>query len=355
MPRESKDELWASATARAERALRVRAASNLRSPSAHAQAAVIAITETPDAKALLVGSAVERLRRDPEPSFVRTCEQVFSPAAEFVGLGALSRELADEALAVSRPEEYARLSRFALEVQGGHARVVDELVATVRQELQYFGVDATVEGRVKNLASIHRKLAGRREPVIHDVYGLRVIVSSTEDCYRALGVIHLAFSPLPERFRDYVAAPKPSGYQSLHTVVRALNHPAPVELQIRSREMHAAAERGQHSHFSYRYGASLTRALDSERWVYPLTPAGEVRRLPRGATALDFAYAIHSDLGRGFRAAHVDGRLAHATTALQSGETVVIVHRAWSTVAPGQLGRVRTARARNCIRSQLLR
>jgi hypothetical protein len=231
-----KDERWASAMARAERALRVRVSANPRSPSAHAQAAVVAITETPDAMALLVGSAVERLRLAPEPSFVRTCEQVFAPAAEFVGLGATSRELADEALAVSYPKEYTRRSQFALEVEDGRARVVDELVATVR-----------------------------------------------------------------------------------------------------------------------RHGASLARALDLERWVYPLTPAGEVRRLPRGATALDFAYAIHSDLGRGFRAAHVDGRLVHATTALRSGETVVILHRAGSTVAPGQLERVRTARARNGIRSQLLR
>jgi hypothetical protein len=226
-----KDERWASAMARAERALRVRVSANPRSSSAHAQAAVVAITETPDAMALLVGSAVERLRLAPEPSFVRTCEQVFAPAAEFVGLGAISRELADEALAVSYPEEYTRLSRFALEVEDGRARVV-----TVR-----------------------------------------------------------------------------------------------------------------------RHGAAFARALDLQRWVYPLTPAGEVRRLPRGATALDFAYAIHSDLGRGFRAAHVDGRLVHATTALRSGETVVIVHRAGSTVAPGQLERVRTARARNGIRSQLLR
>lgn len=168
--------------------------------------------------------------------------------------------------------------------------------------------------------------------------------------------MHAAFAAVPERFKDYVARPKPNGYQSLHTVVTLpLGAEEQVEVQIRSRAMHARAEHGAASHLGYKGIAVKEAAADDERWIYPLTPAGEVRRLPRGATALDFAYAIHTDLGRGYSGAKVGGRLVKLDAPLATGDIVEILSSARSRPTEGQLGRVRTARARNRIRATLPR
>jgi (p)ppGpp synthase/HD superfamily hydrolase len=200
---------------------------------------------------------------------------------------------------------------------------------------------------------VHKKLTSRndREPSLFDLFGLRVVVPSVADCYQALGVVHLAFSPVPRRFKDYVARPKPNGYRSLHTVVRLSRSADPVEVQIRSEEMHAEAERGRAAHVRYKHPELSS---ETDRWVYALTPAGEVRRLPRGATVLDFAYAIHTEIGRGYAGARIGEKMVSATHELATGDVVEVFHIARPGGAATQLASVHTARARNRIRAGLI-
>jgi (p)ppGpp synthase/HD superfamily hydrolase len=219
-------------------------------------------------------------------------------------------------------------------------------------------VAAEISGRAKHLWSIYQKLRTRRdrEPSLHDLFGLRVIVEDEAACYEALAAVHAAFTAVPDRFKDYVARPKSNGYQSLHTVVTLpLAVDEQVEIQIRSRAMHARAEHGAASHLGYKGLSAKAPGLLDHRWIYPLTPSGEVRRLPRGATALDFAYAIHTDLGRSYSGAKIGGRLVTLDAPLATGDIVEILSSARSRPTEGQLGRVRTARARNRIRAVLPR
>jgi len=189
---------------------------------------------------------------------------------------------------------------------------------------------------------------------LRDLFGLRVLVEDEAAWYEVLGVVHGAFEAVPERFKDYVARPKSNGYQSLHTVVLVpLAAEERVEIQIRSRAMHAHAEHGVASHLRYKHAATVDAGLVDSRWIYPLTPDGEVRRLPRGAVPLDFAYAIHTAIGRGYNGAKIGGKLVSAGTPLATGDIVEILHSARARPTEGQLGRVRTARARNRIRAVL--
>ncbi len=228
----------------------------------------------------------------------------------------------------------------------------------LRGALAEGAVEARITGRAKHLWSIHQKLRARRdrEPNLHDLFGLRVLVESEAACYEALGVVHAAFTAVPARFKDYVARPKANGYQSLHTVVLVpLAAEEQVEIQIRSRAMHAHAEHGTAAHLRYKGVEPSATSLLEARWIYPLTPSGEVRRLPRGATALDFAYAIHTDVGRGYSGARIGGKLVKIDAPLATGDIVEILHSARAHATEGQLGRVRTARARNRIRAVLHR
>jgi GTP pyrophosphokinase len=278
---------------------------------------------------------------------------VWAPVAALLGVRPLQRDLEDLAFKIVDRPAYDEVARFVAQSREGRARALAEARSALRGALLAGGVSAEITGRAKHLWSIHQKLKTRRghAPKVHDLFGLRVIVEDASACYEALGAVHAFFTPVPSRFKDYVARPKPNGYQSLHTVVVVpLAASEQVEIQIRSRAMHARAEHGSASHLGYK-GAAAAR-LD-ERFIYALTPRGEVRRLPRGATALDFAYAIHTELGRGYSGAKIGGKLVTLEAPLRTGDVVEILHSARSRPTEGQLGRVRTARARNRIRTLL--
>ncbi|MEZ5741301.1 MAG: TGS domain-containing protein [Burkholderiaceae bacterium] len=226
----------------------------------------------------------------------------------------------------------------------------------LRHELDAAAVPAQLQGRPKHLYSIHKKMLAKALPLaaIHDLLAVRIIVDSVDACYAVLARVHELWSPVPAEFDDYVARPKPNGYQSLHTVV-LLEDGAKLEVQIRTRAMHEAAEYGQASHWRYKEGAVqqgtdtfgariawVRQLLDwqhemgvalgadtsqsglDER-VYPLTPQGRVLELPAGATPIDFAYQLHTDLGHRCRGARIDGQLVPLTTVLTSGQTVEII------------------------------
>ena len=246
------------------------------------------------------------------------------------------------------------------------------------------GIAAEVETREKHLYSVYQKMQRKRAPLaeIVDVYGLRIIVDSVDTCYRAIGVVHSVFKPMPGRFKDYVAIPRVNGYQSLHTTLFGPNG-VPIEVQIRTRDMDRVAESGIAAHWKYKEhtgegSAQQERARDwlthlmemqesgnSEEFiesvkvdlfpdkVYVFTPRGDILRLPRGATVVDFAYAVHTDIGNRCVAAKVDRRLTPLRTVLRNGQTVHIMTAKGASPNPSWVNFVVTAKARTGIRHYL--
>ncbi len=241
-----------------------------------------------------------------------------------------------------------------------------------------------VEGREKHLYSIYQKMRRKSSPLssIVDVFGFRIVVDSVDTCYRALGVVHGLYRPMPGRFKDYIAIPRINGYQSLHTTLFGPNG-MPIEVQIRTEEMHRVAEAGIAAHWQYKSGEEAGHAYrdrasewlqhlmemqhggSSEEFmesvkvdlfpdkVYVFTPRGEIRRLPRNATAVDFAYSVHTDIGNHCVAAKVDRRLVPLRTPLRNGQTVEIITAKGATPNPAWVNFVVTAKARAAIRHYL--
>jgi (p)ppGpp synthase/HD superfamily hydrolase len=347
--------------AAARRALGIRWIAGGRTPARHAVEAVRALGGESRALVVALVVALVRLRnaeRDGErgKALAREALAVWAPVAALLGVRPLQRELEDLAFKIADRPAYEEVARFVARTREGRARALAGARTALLGALAKGAVAAEITGRAKHLWSIHQKLRARRdhEPNLHDLFGLRVLVEDEAACYEALGAVHAFFTAVPARFKDYVVRPKANGYQSLHTVVVIpLAADEQVEIQIRSRAMHAHAEHGAASHLRYKGAASAEAARLDDRWIYPLTPRGEVRRLPRGATALDFAYAIHTELGRGYNGAKIGGKLVKLETPLATGDVVEILHSARSRPTEGQLGRVRTARARNRIRAVL--
>ena len=337
---------------RARRTLDVRWVRGGRTPPRHVIEAVLAIGEERDALLVALGSVLERLRTDPsDVEHAHASLSVWAPVAAKIGATALEHEIEDRAFALVDPIAYAAVAEYVSRTDAGRCDAIASGRQALERELGEFGLRATVSGRAKHLYSVHKKLSSRRagEPALHDLYGLRVVVPSAADCYAALGVVHLAFRPVHRRFKDYIAKPKPNGYQSLHTVVE-IDCGSQIEVQIRSEAMHREAEQGSAAHFRYKHPA----VGGGDRWVYPLTPTGEVRRLPRRSTPVDFAYAIHTEVGRGYRGARIDGYAVPAGYAIKTGDVVEIVHTHRPRTAPEQLLVARSPRTRNRIRAGLL-
>ncbi len=268
--------------------------------------------------------------------------------------------------------------------RGNQKQFLNKIAETMRVALVKADLKADVSTREKHLYSIYRKMQtkGRSLAEIVDVFGFRVIVADTDDCYRALGLVHHLYTPMPGRFKDYIAIPKANGYQSLHTTLFGPNG-IPIEIQIRTEDMHRVAEAGIAAHWKYKVGEPpmprrRTRAREwlqnlmdmqeggnSEEFlesvkvdlfpdkVYVFTPKGEIRRLPRGATCVDFAYAVHTDVGNRCVAAKVDRRLAPLRTQLRNGQTVEIITAKGATPNPSWVNFVVTAKARTAIRHYL--
>ncbi len=303
--------------------------------------------------------------------------EVYAPIAHRLGIHSLKWELEDLAFATLHPRKYSEIEMMVNEQRHDRERYVAEAGRILRGELENVGVEATISGRAKHLYSIYAKMTRRSKEFneIYDLTAMRVLVGSEKDCYGAIGVIHALWKPMPGRFKDYVAMPKSNGYQSLHTTVIG-PHGKPLEIQVRTVRMHTTAEFGVAAHWLYKDGGStpadmawLDDVVDSsdgadaqqfmdslriglfDEEVYVFTPKGELKALPAGATPLDFAYAVHTDVGHRCVGAKVNGRIVPLGSALSSGDIVeILTSKAERGPSRDWLGIVKTTRARNKIR-----
>ena len=286
--------------------------------------------------------------------------EVYAPLAHRLGIESVRWELEDLAFATLHPRKYAEVQRMVAQRRADRERDMEEARAILNRELEAVNVDAEISGRAKHFYSIYDKMVrkGKEFNEIFDLTALRVLVGSVRDCYAALGVIHSLWKPLPGRFKDYVAMPKFNMYQSLHTTVIGPQGKA-LEIQIRTYDMHETAQYGIAAHWVYkekggRGGQKQSGQLEKLQWlrqimdwqsetkdagefmeslrvdlfheqVYVFTPKGEVKSLPAGSTPVDFAYAIHTDVGHSCIGAKVEGRIVPLTYRLQSGDIVEIL------------------------------
>lgn len=315
----------------------------------------------------------------------RETMEVYVPIAHRLGLNNIYRELQDLAFQHLYPIRYKTLSKAVRGARGNRREVVSKILESVKQTLKHAGLETEVSGREKNLYGIYRKMRNKHLSFsqVLDVYGFRIVVNSLPNCYVALGTLHGLFKPMPGKFKDYIAIPKLNGYQSLHTTLIG-PYGTPVEFQIRTEEMNHVAEAGVAAHWLYKNGdivltdlqqrthAWLQSLLDIQNQtgdaseflehvkvdlfpdsVYVFTPKSTIISLPRGATALDFAYTIHTDIGDHAVSARINHESFPLKTELRNGDIVAIDVSDDARPTPNWLGYVRTGKARSAIRHHL--
>jgi GTP diphosphokinase / guanosine-3',5'-bis(diphosphate) 3'-diphosphatase len=322
---------------------------------------------------------VSSLREEKQRRVARETIDIYAPLAHRLGVQEIKHELEDRCFAILHPGPFAEIEEKLAERGIERSVFIEKMIAEMEGILAEAGIPAEVTGRPKHHYSIYRKMVEQDRPFeeIHDLIGIRVIVGSTRDCYAALGLIHSHWVPISGRFKDYVAMPKLNLYQSLHTTVIGPDG-KPLEVQLRTEEMHRRAESGIAAHWRYKEGAEATRQawievgdLDEEDpsefltnlkldlyqdEVFVLTPAGDVKTLPAGATAVDFAYAVHTEVGHRCVGARINGRLLPLSTRLSSGDIVeIITARRDSGPSRDWLTFVRTSRARSKIKQWFLK
>ena len=310
--------------------------------------------------------------------------EIYAPIAERLGLYAVKLELEDLGFRALYPYRYKVLERELKRARGNQKEFIHKIAETFKGALKKAQIEGAVEGREKHLYSIYKKMQNKKISLneMVDVYGFRIIVESADVCYRVLGLVHSVYKPMPGRFKDYIAIPRVNGYQSLHTTLFGPNG-VPIEVQIRAEQMHRVAESGIAAHWKYKSGdsfggvehdrarewlASLVQIQEggsSEEFlesvkvdlfpdkVYVFTPKGKILRLPTGATTVDFAYAIHTDVGNRCVAAKVDRRLVPLRTPLRNGQTVEIITAKGAKPNPSWSSFLVTAKARAAIRQYL--
>ena len=311
--------------------------------------------------------------------------EIYAPIANRLGMYDIRLELEELGFHAVYPMRARRIAAAVKASKGHHREVVDKIRLALGGVLKERGLTVEVEGREKHLYSIYKKMRDNRKSFseIMDVYGFRIIVDTEDQCYRVLGAVHSSYKPIPGRFKDYIAIPKGNGYQSLHTTLIGI-HGAPIEVQIRTQEMEAKANRGVASHWFYK-STEAEHAGQSDgahRWiknvmelqkfagnplefienvkidlfpdeVYIFTPKGRIMELPKGATAIDFAYAVHTDIGNTCIACRINRRLAPLSQPLKNGQTVEIVTKADSKPYIAWLNFVVTGKAKTNIRHTL--
>ena len=307
---------------------------------------------------------------------------IYAPIAQRLGINDVRLEFEDLGFAAMYPLRHRRLREALKASRKNRKEVVSEIHQSIEMRLDKEMVKAKVKGREKHLWSIYLKMREKKKSFrdIMDVFAFRLIVDNVDDCYRALGIIHNIYKPVPGEFKDYIAIPKANGYQSLHTVLVGM-HGVIIEVQIRTAEMEAMANFGIAAHWEYKTGNSniATSQKKAARWiqgllemqqqagnsleflehvkadlfpdeVYVFTPKGQIVELPLGATPIDFAYSVHTGLGNRCIACHVDGELTPLSEPLKSGQKVEIVSAAGAQPNPNWLNFVVTAKARSAIR-----
>jgi RelA/SpoT family (p)ppGpp synthetase len=327
---------------------------------------------------------IEAMSTPRRRAIARETLEIYAPIAERLGLYNMKLELEDLGFKALYPRRYLVLERALKKARGNQKEFLKKIEQQLNAALVKNEIVAQVETREKHLYSIYKKMRRKRAILneIVDVYGLRIVVDRADTCYRTLGIVHSVFKPMPGRFKDYIAIPRVNGYQSLHTTLFGPNG-VPIEAQIRTEDMHRVAESGIAAHWKYKAGegsgsvqqertrewisnlVELQEDGSSEEFlesvkvdlfpdkVYVFTPKGEILRLPSGATVVDFAYSVHTDIGNRCVAAKVDRRLTPLRTVLRNGQTVEIITAKGAMPNPSWVNFVVTAKARSAIRHYL--
>ncbi len=312
--------------------------------------------------------------------------EIYAPIANRLGMHSVFAEFEDLGFKAMHPMRAERIRLAVKKARGNRREIVGKIQESLGNCLARDGLEGEVSGREKHLYSIYEKMRGKRRAFneIMDVYAFRIVVDKVDTCYRVLGAVHSLYKPIPGRFKDYIAIPKANGYQSLHTTLFGM-HGVPIEIQIRTREMEEMANHGIAAHWLYKSGDEETprsthararqwikgvlelqqRAGNSLEFienvkidlfpdeVYIFTPKGRIMELPKGSTPVDFAYAVHTDVGSSCIACRINRRLAPLSEPLQSGQTVEIVTAPGARPNPSWLNFVVTGKARTHIRHAL--
>src|SRR5579862_9812187 len=313
------------------------------------------------------------LSAEKQQRIARETLDIYSPIAHRLGMGLIRGELEDISFSYLEPEAYQELQKTVVSKRKEFEAFLTELQDTIRKRLEENGITAEVDGRVKRLYSIHQKSLRQHRTIdqIYDLLAVRVITDTIRNCYAALGVIHQVWRPVPGRFKDYIAMPRPNLYQSLHTTV--IHAGQTFEVQIRTQEMHRIAEQGVAAHWRYKDGKDVSDADDQRilwmrqliEWVkemqepsefmstlkvdlypeevYAFTPKGKVLALPRGATPVDFAYAVHTEVGNQCIGAKVNGQIVPLRHALSNGDVVEVLTQKGHVPSRDWLNFVRTS------------
>jgi len=310
---------------------------------------------------------------------------IYAPIANRLGMNAVRVEFEELGFAALHPMRARRLDAAVKSVRGNRKEIVKQIQTAIEACLAREGLPGRTIGREKHLYSIYEKMRSKRKPFseIMDVYAFRIVVDSVDTCYRVLGAVHNLFKPVPGRFKDYIAIPKANGYQSLHTTLFGM-HGVPIEIQIRTEEMEAMANNGIAAHWLYKSSddISTNAHIRARQWVngllemqqnagnslefienvkidlfpdeiYVFTPKGRIMELPAGSTAVDFAYAVHTDVGNACVACRISRRLAPLSEPLESGQTVEIITSPGAQPNPAWLSFVVSGKARSNIRHYL--
>ncbi len=328
---------------------------------------------------------LDAVNPDKRRRIARETLDIYAPIAHRLGLNALYRELQDLCFAAIHPNRYQVLEKAVMAARGNRREVLTRIDEQVRNSLPAAGIESDVRGREKTLYAIYNKMVKQKKSLsnVLDIYGFRVIVRTLPECYMAMGIVHQLYRPVPGKFKDYIAIPKINGYQSLHTTLVG-PFGTPIEFQFRTHDMHQIAEEGVAAHWLYkgdqsnlqeiqsRTSKSLQSLLDIQNQtgdsteflehvkvdlfpdaVYVFTPKGKIVSLPRGATAVDFAYSIHTDVGNHAVACQVNGDEVPLRTELANGDSVAITTSQTSRPSAQWLNYARTGRARSEIRHYL--
>jgi len=310
---------------------------------------------------------------------------IYAPIANRLGMNSIRQKLEALSFEAMYPMRHAVLNNAVKKARGNRRKIVDIIESTIKNRLEQACLNCDVAGREKNLYSIYKKMLNKKISLadVFDVYAFRIFCDDVDTCYRVLGVMHNLYKPIPGRFKDYIALPKANGYQSLHSILMG-PYGVPIEVQIRTHEMHRMSESGIAAHWLYKSDDDKIEKFQdrANEWlrdlleiqksagdslefidnlkvdlfpqeVFVFTPQGAIIKLPRGATIIDFAYAVHTDVGNACVSARIDKQLVPLQTKLENGVTVEVITASWARPNPLWLNYVVTAKARSGIRNYL--
>jgi guanosine-3',5'-bis(diphosphate) 3'-pyrophosphohydrolase len=322
---------------------------------------------------------------DKKRRIARETQEIYVPLANRLSMNSIRHELEALCMKAIYPMRYRVLNEAVKKSRGNRREIVNTIESAIKNRLQEAELDFDVAGREKNIASIYKKMQRQKISFsnVFDVYAFRIYCNNVDDCYRILGYVHNLFKPVPGKFKDYIALPKANGYQSLHTVLVG-PYGVPIEIQIRTEEMHRMAESGIAAHWLYKSDNPTGESIQARanEWlrdlleiqktagdslefidnlkidlfpqeVFIFTPQGNIIKLPRGSSIVDFAYAVHTDIGNACVSARIDNKLVPLQTQLENGMTVEVITASWARPNPLWLNHIVTAKARSSIRSYL--